>query len=104
MLLDLYGTNHHPDWWELPESFRPERFLGLAPNPWSFIPQGGGVAAAGHLCPGDGITIALMEAAVELLARRMRYTLPPQDLSLDFRRLPALPRNGIVIAVQGMDS
>ena len=102
VLLDLYGTNHHPDWWELPESFRPERFLGLAPNPWSFIPQGGGVAAAGHLCPGDGITIALMEAAVELLARRMRYTLPPQDLSLDFRRMPALPRSKVVIDVKGM--
>jgi fatty-acid peroxygenase len=43
-----------------------------------------------------------MEAATELLARRMRYEMPAQDLSLDFRRMPALPRSGVVLKVMGM--
>jgi fatty-acid peroxygenase len=102
VLLDLYGTNHHPEWWEQPEAFRPERFLGLAPNPWSFIPQGGGVHAGGHRCPGEWITIALMEAATGLLAGRMLYDLPAQDVSLDFGRMPALPKRGLMMRVKGM--
>jgi hypothetical protein len=38
-----------------------------------------------------------MEAAVETLARRTRYRLPVQDLRLDMRRIPALPKSGLVI-------
>jgi fatty-acid peroxygenase len=97
VLLDLYGTNHHPEWWEQPEAFRPERFLGLAPNPWSFIPQGGGPRA-----PGESMTIALIEAASGLLAMRMDYVLPAQDLSVDFAHVPALPKSGVVMRVTGM--
>jgi fatty-acid peroxygenase len=98
VLLDPFGTNHHPEWWEQPEAFRPERFLGLAPNPWSFIPQGGGRRG-----PGESMTIALMEAAAGLLARRMDYALPAQDLSVDFARVPALPKSGVAMRVTGFD-
>lgn len=39
-----------------------------------------------------------MKAALGFLVREARYTVPPQDLSLDMRRLPALPRSRFVIA------
>jgi fatty-acid peroxygenase len=97
-MLDLYGTNHDPRTWAAPEIFRPERFLNRAADPYDFVPQGGGDHRTGHRCPGEWITIALLEAASEALARRLDYVVPRQDLRIDFGRLPALPRSGFVIS------
>jgi fatty-acid peroxygenase len=38
-----------------------------------------------------------MTLALELLARRMAYEVPPQDLAIDRTRLPALPRSRFVM-------
>lgn len=97
-LLDLYGTNHDPRTWAAPEIFRPERFVNRAADPYDFVPQGGGGHRTGHRCPGEWITLAVLEAATEALARQLEYTVPHQDLRIDFARLPALPRSGFVIA------
>ncbi len=91
VLLDLYGTNHDPRAWEAPDEFRPERFIGREPTPFDMIPQGGGEHHVNHRCPGEWITEAVLEASVDYLARRIGYEVPPQDLALDFARLPAIP-------------
>lgn len=39
-----------------------------------------------------------MTETVRLLTRRMSYTVPRQDLSVDHSRIPALPRSGLRIA------
>lgn len=93
VVLDLYGSNHDPAHWTDPEAFRPERFSDGSGDPFGLIPQGGGDAATGHRCPGEGIVVELMERAVGLLAD-LNYRLPDQDLEIDFRRLPALPGSG----------
>jgi fatty-acid peroxygenase len=98
VLLDLYGTNRDPRTWPAPETFRPERFSQEPFNAYSFIPQGGGDHATGHRCPGEWFTIALMKVAMAQLTRAMRYTVPEQDLSIDWSRMPILPRSGLVIA------
>lgn len=98
VVLDLYGTNHDSAVWDDPEQFRPERFLGGPEDPFGFIPQGGGDHLTGHRCPGEWIVIELMQRSVALLAR-MDYRLPDQDLEIDFRRLPALPKSGFRMAV-----
>jgi fatty-acid peroxygenase len=97
-LLDLYGTNHDPRLWAAPETFRPERFLNRPLGAYDFVPQGGGDASTGHRCAGEDVTLALLASAVEVLARRLDYTLPRQDLRIDFKRLPALPASGVVLS------
>ncbi|MGA4729687.1 cytochrome P450 [Micromonospora taraxaci] len=97
VLLDLYGTNHHPTLWPEPELFRPERFAGRRVDPFALIPQGGGDHWAGHRCAGEWITIDLMKRAVAKLTTTMRYDVPVQDLTLDLRRMPALPPLGLTI-------
>ncbi|MDG4796118.1 cytochrome P450 [Micromonospora sp. WMMD1082] len=97
VLLDLYGTDHHPEWWPEPEQFRPERFAGWRGDPFTLIPQGGGGHLTGHRCAGEWITIELMKRAVNLLTDAMRYDVPPQDLSVDLSRMPALPPSGFVV-------
>lgn len=97
VLLDLYGTNHHPQLWPEPEKFRPERFADWPGDPYSLIPQGGGDHFNGHRCAGEWITIELMKQAVTNLASAMRYEVPAQDLTVSLRRLPTLPLSGFVI-------
>lgn len=93
-LLEVRGTNRDPAVWEAPDTFRPERFKGRETGPFDMIPQGGGVHATGHRCPGEWATRAVMEGATrEVLLRLNWAALPPQDLSFDMRRRPALPRD-----------
>jgi fatty-acid peroxygenase len=97
ILLDLYGTNRHPDAWESPSEFRPERFAGWPGDPFTFVAQGGGDHAGGHRCPGEWMTIALVARAVRALTRDLSYRLPPQDLGLRRSHLPPRPKSGVVI-------
>lgn len=97
VLLDLYGTNHHPRLWEAPEAFRPERFRGWRGNPYTLIPQGAGDFETGHRCPGEWLTIALMKEAMRSFSRGIRYEVPMQDLSINLGTMPALPKSGLVI-------
>jgi fatty-acid peroxygenase len=98
VLLDLYGTNHHPTLWSQPELFRPERFADWPGDPFALVPQGGGNHAAGHRCAGEWITIDLIKRAVTNLTATMRYDVPPQNLALTLHRMPALPPSGFHIA------
>jgi fatty-acid peroxygenase len=96
LLLDLYGQNHDADLWKDPYVFRPERFLDRPPERDELIPQGGGDPTQGHRCPGEGITIGLLSALAPRLAR-LEYRLPPQDVTISLRRIPARPRSGMVL-------
>ncbi|GAA3274939.1 cytochrome P450 [Sphingomonas yabuuchiae] len=97
VLLDLYGTNHDERIWEDPNSFRPKRFLEWDNNPYSFIPQGGGDVRSNHRCPGEPITVEIIKRAIDMLANRLDYDLPPQDLSVSRSRMPAVPKSRLVI-------
>ncbi len=97
VLIDLFATDRHPDLWQEPETFRPERFLERAPASYDLIPQGAGDPAKTHRCPGEAISLALTRMAARMLAREMRYEVPKQDLRVDLRRIPALPASGMIL-------
>src|SRR5690606_8713776 len=96
VLLDLYGQNHDAALWREPYAFEPGRFLGATVPRDHLVPQGGGDPATGHRCPGEAATVALLKDLSARLAA-LEYTLPPQDLTISLRRLPARPRSGVVI-------
>lgn len=97
VLLDLYGTNHNAGPWQDPDVFRPERFQEWDGDLFNFIPQGGGNAFNTHRCPGENVAIELMKSAALFLARDLTYTLPEQNLQIDYKRLPALPKSHIIL-------
>lgn len=104
VLLDIYGTNRDPKLWDEPDRFRPERFRGWPGDPYTLIPNGAG-DYAGHRCPGEWITIALVKRAVRLLVHAMRYDVPPQDLSIPLADMPTAPASGFVIGrVRGLET
>ncbi len=98
VLMDLYGTNHDARDWEDPDSFRPRRFLGHAPDAFAFVPSGGGEHARGHRCPGEWITQTHIKSAIRVMTRDLRYRLPPQDLRIDLARMPALPQSRVLLS------
>ncbi|MFD4988454.1 cytochrome P450 [Streptomyces sp. NPDC058374] len=100
VLLDLHGQNHDPALWPRPYSFEPERFTGREPGRDELVPQGGGDVGAGHRCPGEDVTLAVLAALAPALAR-LEYTVPDQDLRIPLSRVPTAPRSGFVMEVHG---
>ncbi|MFE6256182.1 cytochrome P450 [Agromyces sp. NPDC057865] len=100
VVLDLYATNHDERIWTHPGRFDPDRFITWVYDPDALVPQGGGDAATGHRCPGEGATIALMERFLEFAtADPAPYTVPPQDLRISLRRIPALPQDRMLVTL-----
>jgi cytochrome P450 len=70
--LSPYVTHHHPDFWDRPEVFDPERFTPerAASRPrYAYFPFGGGP----HQCIGN--TFSMMEAHLILATVAQRYRL-----------------------------
>lgn len=97
VLLDLYGTNHHPDLWGEPEVFKPERFKGWSGSPFSFIPQGGGEYEMGHRCAGEWVTVEAMKTSFDFIARKLDYDVPPQNLQHSLVRMPSIPKSRFIL-------
>ena len=102
VLLDVMATNHDPQEWERPNAFDPERFLGTGAE-WSlaFVPQGGGRPETGHRCPGELVTVGLLALTVARLAQVDGRLERSQDTGWSWGRVPALPRSGVVITLDG---
>lgn len=92
VLLDVYGTDHDPRSWEAPDVFHPERFLRRNPGAYSLVAQGGGDAGMHHRCPGEALTLALLQDITRFFCREVGYELESQAPGLDWGRLPPLPR------------
>jgi fatty-acid peroxygenase len=98
VLLDIYGQNHDPSLWKKPYTFDPQRFVGRQVGAFDLIPQGGGDPSTGHRCPGEAITVALLQALTTRLAQ-VDYDVPAQDLTISLRRIPARPASGVVLTL-----
>jgi fatty-acid peroxygenase len=97
VLFDIFGTNHDTRIWGDPEVFRPERFSERGFGPYDLVSHGAGDRSVTHRCPGEWVTVEQMKAITRMLAREMEYRVPPQNLTIDLNRIPALPRSRFVI-------
>ncbi|MFD6418657.1 cytochrome P450 [Streptomyces sp. NPDC060194] len=97
VLLDLYGQNHDPALWPEPYAFDPGRFLGREPDRDTLVPQGGGDPDTQHRCPGEDVTLTVLETLVPRLAA-LEYDVPDQDLRIPLDRVPTAPRSGFVLS------
>ncbi len=71
IVLFAYGTHHSAKYWEDPEEFRPERFMGEAAKkrkPYTYIPFGGGKRS----CIGGAMSQVENTLALSMLLRRFR--------------------------------
>ena len=71
IVLFAYGTHHSPKYWDEPEAFQPERFMGDAAKkrkPYTYIPFGGGKRS----CIGGAMSQVENTLALSMLLRRFR--------------------------------
>jgi cytochrome P450 len=66
VLIDAHTLHHDPELWEEPEAFRPERFLEGQPQPYSYLPFGGGA----HRCLGAALAMLELETAIARITER----------------------------------
>ena len=69
----IYLTHRRADLWPEPERFRPERFLGVRPNPLHFFPFGGGV----RRCLGAAFATMEMKVVLAEVVRRADLRVAP---------------------------
>lgn len=99
VLLDLYGTDHDARAWSHPDVFDPLRFRRWNGDPYAFIAHGPGDPHRHHRCAGESLALELMKMAAEVLTAHLNYTVPvEQDLTIDWTRLPALPRSRFLMS------
>ena len=71
VVMFAYGAHHSPKYWDDPEEFRPERFMGDANKkrkPYTYLPFGGGKRS----CIGGAMSQVENTLALSILLRRFR--------------------------------
>ena len=69
VVMFCYGVHHSPLYWENPEEFRPERFMGNQKRvPYTYIPFGGGKRS----CIGGAMSQVENTLALSILLRKFR--------------------------------
>jgi cytochrome P450 family 135 len=76
IMIDAWGVHHDPELYPHPERFQPERFLAQPPEPYTWLPFGGGA----HRCIGAGL--AELETKVALSTILARAAIAPADPEL----------------------
>jgi cytochrome P450 family 135 len=97
----IYLTHRRPDLWDEPTAFRPERFLDGAPEPYAFIPFGGGTRRC------LGAAFATLEMREVLRAVAQRFTLAPdraQGERMRRRSITLTPARGGYVVPEALAS
>ncbi len=97
MVSCIYNAQRHPDCWDEPESFRPERFLDATIDPFAWLPFGGGARRC------IGMTFALYEMRVVLATILSRLELRPghHTPKVALRSFTFAPKGGARVTVRG---
>ena len=92
----IYLTHRRPDVWDHPERFAPERFLGRKPDPYEYLPFGGGV----RHCLGAAFAMYEMKIVLaEMLSRVELRRAPGVTVRLVRRGLTFAPSSGMPVVI-----
>jgi len=91
VLISILLLHHRDDLYPDPFSFRPERFLGVKPSTYTWIPFGGGI----RRCLGATLAMAEQRVVLRAIARRTDMTAP------DARSERARHRNVTMVPAKG---
>jgi cytochrome P450 len=96
----IHLTHHRADLWPEPDRFHPERFLGLRPNPYAFLPFGGGA----RRCIGAAFATYEMKVVLARVLTRRALRRAPGSLVRPVRRnITLAPSGGVGVVVEELD-
>jgi cytochrome P450 len=92
----IYLAHRRADTWPDPAGFRPERFLGVRPNPYAFFPFGGGV----RRCLGAAFAAYEMKIVFATVLQRAALRLAPgTEVRVVRRNVTFAPAGGVPVIV-----
>ena len=98
-----YVTQHHPDYWENPDVFDPERFSPAKATKrprYAYFPFGGGP----RQCIGNYFAVLQMQLVLATISQQYRFTNVP-SVRVEFGALLSLrPVNGVVMRLERRQS
>jgi len=96
VLVSISLLHHRADVYPDPFSFRPERFLGVKPGTYTWIPFGGGI----RRCLGATLALAEQRVVLRAIARRTDMEAPdPRPERVLHRNVTMLPAKGTQVVV-----
>jgi cytochrome P450 len=91
VLVSILLLHHRPDLYPDPFSYRPERFLGIKPGTYTWIPFGGGI----RRCLGAALAMAEQRVVLRAVARRTDMAVAdPAPEHARHRNVTMIPANG----------
>lgn len=96
LLVSILLVHHRPDVYPDPFAFRPERFLGVKPGTYTWIPFGGGI----RRCLGATLAMAEQRVVLRAIARRTDMTAAdPAPERARHRNVTMIPARGAQVVL-----
>ncbi len=96
LILSMYVTHRHPDLWDNPSEYRPERFIERKNKGYSFYPYGGGK----RLCLGMHLARMEITTIIALFVVTFEFKLKP-GVNIDpITHMTLKSKNGIPLTVK----
>jgi cytochrome P450 family 135 len=97
VLVSVTLLHHREDLYPDPFSFRPERFLGVKPGTYTWVPFGGGI----RRCLGATLAMAEQRVVLRAIAQRTDMAAPdPRPERVLHRNVTMIPAQGARVVVQ----
>jgi cytochrome P450 len=94
--VSMIALHHRPDVYPNPHAFEPQRFLGVKPGTYTWIPFGGGI----RRCLGASLAMAEQRVVLDAIARRTDLVAPhPAAERPRMRNVTMIPRGGCLVRV-----
>jgi cytochrome P450 len=87
----IYLTHRHADTYPDPERFHPDRWLGVKPDPYAWLPFGGGI----RRCLGMAFALFEMRVVLQAIVPRARLRLADGDARIVRRGITFAPSDGM---------
>ena len=97
----IYLTQRRPDVYPQPDRFMPERFLGVKPDPYTWLPFGGGI----RRCLGMAFALYEMKIVLATILQRVELELAPGASDRMARRsITFAPADGARVVVVNLET
>ena len=94
--VSIIALHHREDVYPQPGAYRPDRFLGVKPGTYTWIPFGGGI----RRCLGATLAMAGQRVVLDAVARRTDMLAPdPSPEAARMRNVTMIPRRGARVVV-----
>jgi cytochrome P450 len=98
VLINIYGMNQHPGYWDSPREFIPNRFQNdnKERHPFLFIPFGAGQ----RLCIGSALAMMVMQTVICRLTQQFEFKIPDRFRAVAEPNITLRAKGGIKLFVK----